>query len=328
MTGAILVVGELQNGRLSGPSLEAVSVARGLGGGAAPVVGFLAGRTASAAAGEFARFGVARVVVATDPALDDAPVAAVALSVSAAAEKAGVDTVLAGGSTFGRDLVAHLAVRWKAAVATGVTEAKRDGTGLHVRRPVFGGRATETRRLDGDRFALALRAHAFAGPAESPTALNLEELPRVPIPPILTAPRRTATESAPQGAGPSLGDASIVVSGGRGVRSANDFALVEGLAAALGAAVGASRAVTDAGWRPTSFQVGQTGRSVSPQLYIAVGISGAIQHLVGMLSSRVIVAINNDPSAPIFRVADYGIAGDLFQIVPALTAEVRRVRAS
>ncbi|MGC2789948.1 MAG: electron transfer flavoprotein subunit alpha/FixB family protein, partial [Thermoplasmata archaeon] len=110
------------------------------------------------------------------------------------------------------------------------------------------------------------------------------------------------------------------------VRGAENFHLVEELAAALGAAVGASRAVTDAGWRPTSLQVGQTGRAVSPQLYIAVGISGAIQHIVGMVSSRVIVAINSDASAPIFKVADYGIAGDLFQIVPALTAEVRRVR--
>ncbi|MGA8302646.1 MAG: electron transfer flavoprotein subunit alpha/FixB family protein, partial [Thermoplasmata archaeon] len=128
------------------------------------------------------------------------------------------------------------------------------------------------------------------------------------------------------GGGPGLTDAAIVVSGGRGVRGPENFHLVEELAAALGAAVGASRAVTDAGWRPTSLQVGQTGRAVSPQLYIAVGISGAIQHIVGMVSSRVIVAINSDASAPIFKVADYGIAGDLFQIVPALTAEVRRVR--
>lgn len=326
MTGSLLVVGEVQNGHLSGPTLEAITVAQTLGGGPNSVVGFLAGTAARAVGTEFGHFGVSRVVVASDPALDSTPVAAIAAAVTAAAEATGADTILVGGTTFGRDLVGRLAIRWNAAVATGVTEARREGASVHVRRPVFGGRATETRRLEGSHVALALRPHARPAPPERRANATIDELPMLPIAPALLAPHRTATEAAAQGGGPSLGDAAIVVSGGRGVRSAENFHLVEELAAALGAAVGASRAVTDAGWRPASFQVGQTGRSVSPQLYLAVGISGAIQHLVGMLSSRVIVAINSDASAPIFRVADYGVEGDLFQILPALTAEIRRVR--
>jgi electron transfer flavoprotein alpha subunit len=327
VTGTILIVGEAQDGKLSGLTLEAISVARSLAGSSPTLIGFLSGSSAKAAATEFGRVGVSRVLVALDPALDSAPVAALAAVVTAAAEQVGADTVLVGGTTVGRDLVGRLAIRWNAAVATGVTEVRRDGATVQVRRPIFGGRATETRGLEGAHVALALRPHAFAAPTETPVPVTVDEVAPPPLPPAYTAPHPVATETAAQGAGPSLGDASIVVSGGRGVRSADNFHLVEELAASLGAAVGASRAVTDAGWRPSSFQVGQTGRSVSPQLYIAVGISGAIQHLVGMLSSRVIVAINSDPSAPIFRVADYGIAGDLFQIVPALTAEIRRVRS-
>jgi len=327
VTGSVLVVGEIQNGHLSGPTLEAVSVAQSLSGGSDAIVGFVAGSAAGTAAAEYGRVGVRRVALARDPALDSAPVAAFAAVVAAAANATGADTVLVGGTTLGRDLVGRLAIRWEAAVATGVTEVRREGGAILVRRPIFGGRATETRRLDAPRVALAIRPHAFASPPVAVVSPSIEEVPMVPFPPELLAPTRTAIETAAQGAGPSLGDASIVVSGGRGVRTAENFPIVEDLAASLGAAVGASRAVTDAGWRPTSLQVGQTGRSVSPQLYIAVGISGAIQHLVGMLSSRVIVAINSDPSAPIFRVADYGIVGDLFQVVPALTAEIRRVRA-
>jgi electron transfer flavoprotein alpha subunit len=327
VTAPVLVVGEVQNGHLSGPSSEAISVAKALGGGPSGIVGFLLGASARAVAGEFGRFGVSRVLVVPDPMLDSAPVAAVSHAVTAAAESAAADTVLVGGTSFGRDLVGRLAVRWAAAATTGVTEVHRQGAAMHVRRPIFGGRATESLRLEAPHFAIALRPHAFAAPTEGAVTPVVEEIPMPQIPANLIAPRRTAIEPAAQGAGPSLGDASIVVSGGRGVRTAENFHVVEELASALGAAVGASRAVTDAGWRPSALQIGQTGRAVSPQLYVAVGISGAIQHLVGMLSSRVIVAINSDPSAPIFRVADYGIVGDLFQIVPALTAEIRRVRA-
>jgi electron transfer flavoprotein alpha subunit len=325
---SVLVVAEVNGGRLGTATRDALSVAPSVSGAAGGVVGLAVGSAARAVAAELGRFGVGRVLVVEDPRFDSAPVAATALVAASAAGAVGADTVLVGGTAFGRDLVGRLAARWKASAASGVTEAARADGSLRVRRPVFGGRATETRHLAGPRFAVALRPHAFPAPAESPTTPTVEEFPAGDLPPALFGPRRLALETTPQGQGPSLGDASIVVSGGRGLRSADNFHLVEELAVALGAAVGASRAVTDAGWRPTSFQVGQTGRSVSPQLYVAVGISGAIQHLVGMVSSRVIVAVNSDPSAPIFRVADYGLVGDLFQLVPALTAEVRRARST
>ncbi len=324
----VLVVAERTGGRLAAASLDAIAVGISLAGTTAAVVGFAAGPGARESASDLGQYGLARVLVADDPSLEGAPPCAGAASVAAAADRVGADTILIGGTTYGRDLVARLAVKWKASAANGVTEVTPADGALRIRRPVFGGRATETRTLAGPRRVLSVRPHAFPPPPSAPASPTVEPLARPEDPAPLLGPKRTGVEATAAGLGPSLGDASIVVSGGRGVRTAENFHLVEELAAALGAAVGASRAVTDAGWRPGSFQVGQTGRSVSPQLYIAVGISGAIQHLVGMVSSRVIVAINSDASAPIFRVADYGIVGDLFQIVPALTAEIRRVRSA
>ena len=324
VTPSVLVVGEVQEGRLVGATLEAIGVARGLGG--SNVVGYVAGPGAMAAALEFGRFGIAEAYAGEDPRLDHAPVASRVPSLRQVAEKLGAAILVVGGTTFGRDLLGRISVAWDAAVATGVTEVTAVEGGVRVRRPIFGGRATETRRLEGARVGVAIRPHAFASPAETAVPCVVREIVRGEIPPAFLAPQRTQVTDTARGSGPGLNDAVIVVSGGRGVRGPENFHLVEELAAALGAAVGASRAVTDAGWRPTSLQVGQTGRAVSPQLYIAVGISGAIQHIVGMVSSRVIVAINSDASAPIFKVADYGIVGDLFQVVPALTAEVQRVR--
>jgi electron transfer flavoprotein alpha subunit len=320
----VLVLGEAAEGHLNGATIEAIGIGLVLGG--STVVGFVAGSGAAIAAAEFGRFGITSAFAAEDPRLDLSPAAARVPAIRGVAEKVGAAILVVGGTTLGRDLLGRLAVAWDAAVATGVTEATSIEGGLRVRRPIFGGRATETRRLEGPRVGVAIRPHAFANPAESPVTCAVTTLPPGEIPASLLAPQRAAVATVAVGSGPGLTDATIVVSGGRGVRGPENFHVVEELAAALGAAVGASRAVTDAGWRPTSFQVGQTGRAVSPQLYIAVGISGAIQHIVGMVSSRVIVAINSDASAPIFKVADYGIAGDLFQIVPALTAEVRRVR--
>ncbi len=325
MTGPVLVVAEARGPRLSEGSREAGAVGRQLA-GADPTVAVALGASSASLAPELGKLGIGRLYVA-DGVPDEYPAAA-AVGVVAAAEAAHASVIVLAGTSWGRDLTGRVAVRWKAAAASGVTQVVRDGSGLHVRRPLFGGRATETRSLGGDRAVIALRPHAFSPATDAPVEPSVETLSGLAVPPVLLAPHRNSVEPIGSGAGPALGDASIVVSGGRGVRTPENFRLVEDLAASLGAAVGASRAVTDAGWRPTSFQVGQTGKAVSPQLYIAVGISGAIQHIVGMVSSRVIVAINSDASAPIFKVADYGIVGDLFQIVPALTAEVRRVRGS
>ena len=322
----VLVVGEVHDHHLAGASLEAIGAAIELGEGAANVVGFLAGASASVDSREFGRYGVPEARFVEDARFESAPVAATAVAAARAAEEQHANLIVVGGTSFGRDLAGRLGVRWNAATVSGVTEVKRTDGAIMVRRPIFGGRATETRRLEGLRAVLSLRPHAFGAAPESPSEVHATALPLTDPPASLFVPKRTALEPIPEGAGPSLTEASVVVSGGRGVRAAENFHLVEELAASLGAAVGASRAVTDAGWRPNSFQVGQTGKAVSPQLYIAVGISGAIQHLIGMISSRVIVAINSDASAPIFKVADYGVVGDLFQIVPALTAEVRRAR--
>lgn len=328
MSAAVLVVGEVVDGHLAGVSREAIGVGRSLAGTGGTVVGFLAGAALGAAVDELARAGVDRALVA-----DNSGSALVGNSVRAklAAEAVGVaapQVVLTAATTNGRDLAARLAAEWDAAIATGATGVSVGAEGeVRVTRPVFGGRAAQTVDLHGPRVVVALRPHAFPTPEPAPEAARVERLggadsggsPGVSF---------VSLEPVRSGSGPPLGDASIVVSGGRGVKTPENFRLVEELAQSLGAAVGASRAVTDAGWRPSSFQVGQTGKQVSPQLYIAVGISGAIQHIVGMVSSRVIVAINSDAQAPIFKVADYGIVGDLFQIVPALTAEIRRVRGA
>jgi electron transfer flavoprotein alpha subunit len=322
----VLVLVERSGPGVAPSSPEAVPVARTLAEGG-PVTGLLLGRDLAPVVESVKGLGLDRVLIADAATLELPRAVAYAHVIAAAATSTGASVVLLSSTVFGRELAGAIAAAWDAPASTGLTEiASKGPDSILATRRVFGGRAIERLTLAGPRVVLAIRPNAFPapGPAAAPSPTEPWSVPE--IPPALLAGERTEFAPARSEGGPELSSATIVVSGGRGLKAPENFAMVDELARSLDAAVGASRAVTDAGWRPGSLQVGQTGKSVSPQLYIAVGISGAIQHLAGIMSSRVIVAINSDPQAPIFRVADYGIAGDLFQIVPALTAEIRRVR--
>ncbi|MFQ5828025.1 MAG: electron transfer flavoprotein subunit alpha/FixB family protein [Candidatus Methylomirabilia bacterium] len=222
-----------------------------------------------------------------------------------------------------RELMARLAARLGVGLAADSVEfAVQDGN-LVATRPVYAGKVLSKVSWAKTPWLATLRPNVFKVAEPRPGTSPVVERPSVAIPsPALTLVERR--EEASTGL-PELTEASTVVSGGRGIKGPENFAILEELAGVIGAAVGASRAAVDAGWRPHRFQVGQTGRTVSPQLYMAFGISGAIQHLAGMRTSKVIVAVNKDPEAPIFKIANYGVVGDLFEVAPLLTQEFKRL---
>jgi electron transfer flavoprotein alpha subunit len=243
-----------------------------------------------------------------------------ATGLASAAQASSPRAILFGATSIGKDWAPRVAASLKAAIVTNVqTAASQPDGSLLVTRPCFA--ETYLSQLtvpSGVPAVLVVRAKAYAPSASVPEATLF-------TPATLATPQtqQLSASAAPAGDKPKLQEANIVVSGGRGLQAPENFALVEDLAAALGAAVGATRAIVDAGWRPHSEQVGQTGKSVSPQVYFALGISGAMQHLVGMNTSRTIVAINRDAQAPIFKIADFGIVGDVLTIAPALTAKIK-----
>jgi len=319
---------ETRGGALRKVALETVTAARraadASGGGEVHAL-LIGGAGIEAAAEQLGRYGADRVTLVSHPALEryspEVFAATAAVRLGAGSYRAGFFSA----SAQGRDLAPRVAAALKVGLAADITEFELSGDALLARHPTYIGKALATLRLTGTPALLSLRPGAIAA-AEAARTPTVEQAAPALDP---AAARVVVTGLAERGAAKlDLGEAPVIVSGGRGLKAAENFKLVEELAAAFGnAAVGATRAVTDDGWRDPTDQIGQTGRLVSPQLYVAVGISGAIQHLAGMRTSKVIVAINKDKDAPIMKLADYAVVGDLFEIVPRLTEEVRKARA-
>jgi electron transfer flavoprotein alpha subunit len=273
-----------------------------------------------------AEFGAVKVYVADGADVEDYVVAPVAEVLAGLVAQKSPAAVLLAATGEGKEVAGRLAVKTGSGVITDAVGLTPGDGGLVADQSIFGGAINVQSTVRTGTPIVAVRPNSVAA-EPAPAAAEIEPA-GVELSDAAKAAKITERVVAERGERPELTEAAIVVSGGRGVGNADNFALIEKLADSLGAAVGASRAATDAGWYPHQFQVGQTGKTVSPQLYLAVGISGAIQHRAGMQTSKTIMVINKDPEAPIFELADFGVVGDLFAVVPQLTEEVERRSAS
>ncbi len=320
MSKTIWIVGEAQDGEVSKPTRECLGEARRLSADA-KLICVLVGKDVKAAAPSAGHFGADEVMACEMGSYNlEAQLDSLAKGVEASTP----DLVLFPATTHGKELSARLAARFGSALAAEVISLSMGGDGeLRAVRPMFAGKVRATVKLTGPNPKVAsIRPNVVnALEADSSRSASLTDLAAA-SPSGKCELVEVVTKGADSGE-VDLSEASIVVSGGRGLKEPDNFHLIHSLAEAIGGAVGASRMVVDAGWKKHRYQVGQTGRVVTPDLYIAIGISGAIQHLVGMQNSGCIVAINNNPEAPIFKVADYGIVEDLFEVVPKLTEKLK-----
>ncbi|MBE2226366.1 MAG: electron transfer flavoprotein subunit alpha/FixB family protein [Ignavibacteria bacterium] len=282
----------------------------------------LIGNAVANTAAELGAYGIKKVLIAEDPKLEKYSTTAYSKILAEAAKASGADIIILSATAMGKDLSPRVSAKLEAGLVADCTEIKTEGGNIIATRPVYAGKALIDVKVTSPVKIFSLRPNVFKPVAVDGVSAEIEQHNpgitdsdlNVKVKDVIVSDEKL-----------DVTEANVVVSGGRGLKGPENFYLVEDLAKVLGGAAGASRAIVDAGWRPHSDQVGQTGKTVSPSLYIAVGISGAIQHLAGMSSSKCIVAINKDKDAPIFQIADYGIVADALEIMPALTEEFKKV---
>jgi len=314
--GEVLVLVEQSGGSVKKVTTELLTLARDLG---TPSAVWVGPGFDDAAAATLAEFGAATIYVADGAAFGEHPVAPAAEVLAQLVAQVSPTAVLVASSADGKETAGRLAVKVESGVITDAVAVSAD---LVATQSVFGGSTVVHSKVTQGTPIITVRPNSTA-PVAAPAAGTRSDV-SLTLSDAATKATVTGSTMATKGGRPDLAEAAIVVSGGRGVGGAEGFAVIEALADSLHAAVGASRAATDAGWYPHQYQVGQTGKTVSPQLYIANGISGAIQHRAGMQTSKTIVVVNKDAEAPIFELADYGVVGDLFAVVPQLTEEITK----
>ena len=319
----ILVFAEQREGKFKKSAFEVTTAAKKIAGElSATVVPLIVGDAVEGIVNELGAYGASRVVIVQDPKLKMYSTTAYTKAVCEVAKRENASMVFFPASQMGKDLAPRVAARLEGGVAADCIALRVESGTVVATRPVYAGKSFVETVVSSPIKIFTLRPNVFTAISGSAGAVNAEKV-SVNFSDEDFRARVTAVKVA-EGR-PDVTEAAIIVSGGRGMKGPEHFQLIEKLADVLGAGVGASRAVVDAGWRPHEEQVGQTGKTVSPSLYIACGISGAVQHLAGMSSSKYIVAVNKDKDAPIFQLADYGIAGDVFEVLPALTEELRKV---
>lgn len=316
----ILVYLEVANNNLKRVSTEIATAACKIANGA-KVTGILINSNKEIAE-QASKFGVSEVILVSAPKIQLHSSTAVAKIVADVAKEIGADCLIFPANSSGLEVAPRVAVKLDAGYIADCIELAADGDNIIAKKPVYAGKAVVKTKCDTPIGVFSLRPNVFVA-SENKTNIEIQEKSFELSDADLSA---KVTNIAKNEGKLDVLEADIVVSGGRGIKGPENYHLIENLAKALGGAVGASRAVVDAGWRPHSEQVGQTGKTVSPTLYVACGISGAIQHLAGMNASKYILAINKDKDAPIFKNCDYGLVGDMFDILPKLTEKIQKAK--